>query len=145
VPRVHLPRALAPDGLMVQWVSPENAFAHELLVRTFLQAFPHATLWLAGDLLVGSPSPLRLDLTRLEERLADPAAAASLAEVGFLKPQDVLAHFRADTEELGAYAGPGPILTDDRPLLEYFRSLDVPREPADVGRFSSDVRKVLAN
>lgn len=137
-------RALAPGGVMVQWVSPENAFAHTAIVRTFLEAFPHATLWLAGDLLIGSPGPLRVDAARLEERLADPAARAALAEVGLNRPQDVLTHFRADAAELRAYAGPGPLLTDDRPLLEYFRALDLPTGPADLERFSGDVRKVLA-
>ncbi len=137
-------RALRPDGLMVQWVSPENAFAHELIVRTFLEAFPNATLWLAGDLLIGSPSPIRVDPERLAERLADPAAREALRAVGFQKPEDVLVHFRADTEELRAYVGPGPVLSDDRPLLEYFRALDVPYATPDVSRFSSDVRKLLA-
>ena len=44
-------RSLSPNGIMVQWVSPGTAFEHSLIVRTFLQAFPHATLWLGGDLL----------------------------------------------------------------------------------------------
>jgi predicted membrane-bound spermidine synthase len=136
-------RALAPDGLMVQWVSPGSAFEHQLIVRTFLQAFPHATLWLAGDLLVGSPSPIHLSRAELAERLADPAAQAGLAEVGLLKPQDVLTHFRANTDELRAYVGDGPILTDDRPLLEYFRSLSVPLTPADLDHFSSDPSPII--
>src|SRR5207302_5256820 len=41
-------RSLKPDGIMVQWVSPGTAFEHSLIVRTFLQAFPNATLWLGG-------------------------------------------------------------------------------------------------
>src|SRR5207248_2095591 len=87
-------RSLAPNGIMVQWVSPGSAFEHSLIVRTFLQAFPNSTLWLGGDLLVGSASPLQLSRAELEARLADPSARASLAEVGFNHAQDVLAQFR---------------------------------------------------
>jgi spermidine synthase len=136
-------RALDPRGVMVQWVSPGSAFEHALIVRTFLQAFPNATLWLAGDLLVGSPSPLQVSRAELERRLADPAARASLAEVGLLKPEDVLAQFRAGPEALHAYAGAGPVLTDDRPLLEYFASLDVPPDPPDLAQFHSDPARIV--
>src|SRR6185503_9669037 len=97
-------RSLAPHGIMVQWVSPGSAFEHALIVRTFLEAFPNSTLWLGGDLLVGSPSPLRLSQSELERRLVDLGARASLAEVGFNHPQDVLAQFRATSDELRAYA-----------------------------------------
>jgi spermidine synthase len=117
-------QALRPDGIMVQWVSPGNAFEHALIVRTFLQVFPNATLWLGGDLLIGSQQPLRLSPTELAERLADPSARAALAEVGFNQQEDVLAQYRAGPEALRAYVGPGPVLTDDHPILEYFHSLE---------------------
>jgi spermidine synthase len=129
-------RALQPDGIMLQWVSPGTAFEHSLIVRTFLQAFPNATLWLGGDLLIGSPSPLRVSRSELEARLADPAARAALAEVGFNHAEDVLAQFRATSETLHAYAGQGPILTDDHPILEYFQSQDIPADPPDLSSFT---------
>ena len=69
-------RSLTPNGIMVQWVSPGSAFEHSLIVRTFLEAFPNSTLWLGGDLLVGSPSPLRISQAELESRLADPGRAS---------------------------------------------------------------------
>ncbi len=95
-------------------------------------AFPHATLWLGGDLLIGSNQPLVLSRSMLESRLADLHARPALAEVGFNHAQDVLSQFRADSATLHAYAGDGPILTDDHPLLEYFLGLDAPAEPADL-------------
>lgn len=128
-------RSLKPDGIMVQWVSPGSAFEHALITRTFLQAFPYATLWLSGDLLIGSPSPIRLSRAELDRRLADPRARAALAEVGLNRAQDVLAQFRADDPQLRAYAGPGPVLTDDHPILEYFLALQVPQEPPDLEQF----------
>jgi spermidine synthase len=128
-------RSLRPDGIMVQWVSPGSAFEHALIVRTFLQAFPHATLWLGGDLLIGSARPLVLSRAQLESRLADPGARSALAEVGFNHAQDILAQFRADDAELHAYASSGPILSDDHPLLEYFLAQDIAQEPPDLTHF----------
>jgi spermidine synthase len=129
-------RSLAPNGIMVQWVSPGSAFEHALIVRTFLQAFPDATLWLGGDLLIGSPRPLSLSRSELETRLADPAARASLAAVGFNHAPDVLAQFRGTSEQLHAYVGSGPILTDDHPILEYFQSQDIPPDPPDLSQLT---------
>jgi spermidine synthase len=90
---------------------------------------------LGGDLLIGSPEPLRLSRSRLDARLADPSARASLAEVGFNHPQDVLAQFRGTSAELQTYAATGPILTDDHPILEYFENLDIAPDPPDLSQF----------
>src|SRR5262249_6905974 len=128
-------RSLTPRGIMVQWVSPGSAFEHSLIVRTFLRAFPHATLWLGGDLLIGSPSAIVLSRSSLESRLADPAPRSTLAEVGFNHAQDVLAQFRANDATLRTYVGSGPVLSDDHPLLEYFLSLDASQDPVDLGQF----------
>jgi spermidine synthase len=128
-------RSLAPNGIMIQWVSPGSAFEHSLIVRTFLQAFPDSTLWLGGDLLIGSPGRLQISRSELEARLADPGARASLAEVGLNHTQDVLAQLRGSSAELHAYAGQGPILTDDHPILEYFLNQDIESTPADLSTF----------
>ena len=129
-------RSLSPGGIMVQWVSPGTAFEHALIVRTFLAAFPYAELWLGGDLLIGSKTPRGMSRAELEARLADPSARDSLAEVGFNHAQDVLAQFRGTSEQLHAYAGDGPILTDDHPILEYFQSQTIPQDPPDLSAFS---------
>ena len=128
-------RSLAPNGIMVQWVSPGTAFEHSLIIRTFLQAFPYATLWLGGDLLVGSTSPVVLSRSELEARLADPSAREALAEVGFNHAQDVLAQFRGTSSQLHAYAGDESVLTDDHPILEYFESQTIPADPPDLSIF----------
>ncbi|MBV8718403.1 MAG: fused MFS/spermidine synthase [Chloroflexi bacterium] len=132
-------KSLEPDGIMVQWVSPGTAFEHSLIVRTFLQAFPYASLWLGDDLLVGSPTPLALNPSELDARLADPGARAALAEVGFNRAEDVLAQFHGTSEQVHRYAAanPGPTLTDDHPILEYFQSQDIPPDPPDFRVFSA--------
>jgi spermidine synthase len=119
-------RALADDGIMVQWVPLEDQFTHKLIMRTFLEAFPHSTLWLATDVLVGAKQPMDWNTPRLQQRLADVKAQAALREVGLSSLAEMDKAYRADTRGVREYVGEGPILTDDRPLLEYFRSLDLP-------------------
>jgi spermidine synthase len=130
-------KSLAPHGIMVQWVSPGTAFEHSLIVRTFLRAFPEATLWLGGDLLIGSADPLVVSRSELESRLADAAARPGLAEVGFNHAEDVLAQFRGIAAELHTYAAEGPILTDDHPILEYFQTQTIPTDPPDLSIFDA--------
>ena len=125
---------------MVQWVSPGSAFEHALIVRTFLQAFPNATLWLGGDLLVGSPSPLRLSRAELEARLADPASPRQPGR-SRLQPRPgrpgPVPRPPPPTVNSPPPPATGPILTDDHPILEYFQSQDIPTDPPDLGHFTA--------
>ena len=51
-------------------------------MRTFLDVFPHTTLWLDGNLMVGSVAPLHLDPATLEAKRANPRTAAALDDIG---------------------------------------------------------------
>jgi spermidine synthase len=126
----------------MQWVPTPSAFEYELVIRTFLEAFPHATLWRTGDILIGSPNPLRVDRAELQQRLARPELQESLVAAGFTRVDDVLAQFRADGPELRAYVGPGPILDDDKPIFEYFRGQHIASVPPDLTEFSRDPSKL---
>jgi hypothetical protein len=55
----------------------------------------------------------------------------------------LLAMYRAGPDELRAFVGPGPVLTDDRPLVEYFLSLSRDRE-IDLSPLKGDVRRHVA-
>jgi hypothetical protein len=50
--------------------------------------------------------------------------------------------YRAGPDELRAFVGPGPLLTDDRPLVEYFLSLPRDRE-VDLSTLRGDVRRLV--
>jgi spermidine synthase len=130
--------ALADGGVMMQWIDhaiPENQY--RLLLRTFLEAFPYVTAWSDGTLFIGSARPYALDRRLLAERLAGRAAAA-LAPLGLTSPDAVLALFTAADSELRAYAGGGPIVTDDHPYVEFFRSLPRDPTPPDLSHFRRD-------
>jgi predicted membrane-bound spermidine synthase len=115
---------LAPGGLMAQWwpLPAQNDEDSRSLVRSFLDAFPHAAAWsteLHEVLLVGSMRPLGLDGPRIAARFGSPEVAAALAEVGIESPEALLATWITDRSGLERYAGSAAPVTDDRPLIEH--------------------------
>ena len=108
--------SLADGGLVMQWNGVDSATEYKLLLRTFLSVFPHTTLWADGTLMLGSTSPLTISRTAYEVRRRTfeqfPWDLATLKRL-----------FTAGPEEAKAFAGDGPILSDDRPVIEYFLSL----------------------
>ncbi|HVG98407.1 MAG TPA: fused MFS/spermidine synthase, partial [Chloroflexota bacterium] len=134
--------ALEEDGLMTQWLPPFSDYQYKLILRTFLAAFPYVTLWQDGDLLIGSKSPIAVDPAALARRFEDEQVRSDLTPAGVTTAEEFLRRFNASTEELRAVAGEGPVITDDRPYLEYFRSL--PEDgPPDMTRYSRDRSQIL--
>lgn len=131
--------ALKDDGLMLQWLPQRSETQYKLLLRTFLSVFPDATAWGRGSLLVGTKRPLQLDPADFERKLRqDRAVAEVLRSMGIRNFQGLLALYTAPPEELRQFVGPGPILTDDQPMVEYFLSL--PHDESDVD-FDNDPAK----
>jgi spermidine synthase len=128
---------LADDGIMIQWVQGYSIFPGDLkmIVKTFRQSFPHATLWrtLRGDyLLVGTPSPLRIDYALLERRIAaSPAVREDMASIWLASPLDALTLFFLDETDLARFAQGAPENTDDRPILEFRAPLALYRKTTD--------------
>lgn len=68
-----------------------------------------------------------------------PGRREALAELGIDSFEALLGAYRAGPDELRRFVGPGPVLTDDRPLVEYFLSL--PRDRGvDLSGLRGDVR-----
>ena len=132
-------RALKPRGIAVQWVTGTEA-EYKLIVRTFLSVFPETTLWADGSLMIGSVEPLRLHPRDLEWKLRVPARRRMLAELGITSFDKLTALYRAGPEELRRYVKEGPVLTDDRPMVEYFLSLPRDRE-VDLSGVVGDVSR----
>jgi len=115
---------LTPDGLLAQWLPLPTQTDGDTrsLVRSFLDVFPHVTLWtteLHEMLLIGSLSPIELDVTRIASRFQQPDVSASLREVGVESPAALLATFVCHRPGLEQYAGGALPVTDDRPRIEY--------------------------
>jgi spermidine synthase len=139
---------------MAQWIGGQSEVRTQLLIRTFLSVFPDATLWATSAgarpeghnfVLIGGTGPLRLERRRHEQRLRDEAARRVLAASGGEPFPALLSLYRAGPDELRGYAGAGPLLTDDRPSVEYFLSLPRDERPADLEALRGDVSRHIGN
>jgi spermidine synthase len=136
-------RVLKPGGLAIQWVAGTDA-EYKLIARTFLSVFPDATAWGDGTLLVGGTGPLRLSRRRFEQNVQLPGTLQGARDLGAPTFDQLLGLFRAGSEELRTFVGPGLILTDDRPLVEYFLSLPRDRD-VDLSPLHGDVRRYVVD
>ncbi|MFZ4284990.1 spermidine synthase [Variovorax sp. HJSM1_2] len=115
---------LQPGGIVAQWLPlpTQNLEDSQALVRSFLDVFPHASLWsteLHEMLLVGSLAPLVLDAPRMKARFAQPEVRKILREVGIDSAASLMATYVADRAGLERFAGDAKAVTDDRPGIEY--------------------------
>jgi spermidine synthase len=136
-------RALEDGGVMLQWIGQRPESQYRLIARTFQSVFPHATVWSNGSLLAGTRQPLRLSLSRYRERLKDPDFNRALAWAGISGFGGLAAQYTAGPDELRAFVGDGPVLTDDQPWLEYFRSLPSGEPEINVRGLRGDVNRHL--
>lgn len=134
-------RVLNPGGMVLQWVAGTDA-EYKIIARTFLSVFPETTVWADGSLLVGMVEPLRLHRGAFERKLRSAGSAQGLHDLNVESWDRLLAAFVAGPPELRAFVGEGPILTDDKPLVEYFLSLPRDRD-VDTSSMKGDVSRYI--
>ncbi|WP_429302543.1 fused MFS/spermidine synthase [Paraburkholderia sp. GAS199] len=115
---------LQTGGIVAQWLPlpTQNEDDTRSLIQSFIQVFPHATLWtteLHEMMLVGSMEPLDLDVPQIQARFAQPQVAAALREVGIASPAALLATYITDRAGIAYYAADARAVTDDQPRIEY--------------------------
>jgi spermidine synthase len=133
--------SLKPGGLVVQWVAGTEA-EYKIIARTFQSVFPETTVWADGGLMVGSLQPLRLRREDFDWKTEFPIWRQALEELGAPSFDKLLSFYTAGPEQLRRFLGPGPILTDDRPIVEYFLSLPRDRD-ADLSGLVGDRKDLL--
>ncbi len=123
-------RRLNPGGVMMEWV-PNGQTLDELKahVRTYASVFPHVLVvrgsW--GSFMFGSDDPLSFDQAALRSVLARPGVLEDLSDAPDA-PTTTIDGWAARIPDqvwladgqAAAWAGTGPMITDDRPLPEYF-------------------------
>jgi spermidine synthase len=117
---------LRPGGIVAQWLPlhAQSLLSARMTARTFLEAFPHVQLWLPSvrdAVLVGSAEPLVMDLDRLIEVYGEPRSRANLDRAYLESPEALLATFLLDGPGLERWTTGAPVITDERPLMEFFR------------------------
>jgi spermidine synthase len=135
-------QALRPGGIAMQWIGQRERAHYLLIMRTFLEVFPHTTLWLDGSLMVGSLEPLRLNRDAFEGKLHDPQTRAAFAAAGLTSFDDLRRWYTGGPGAMHRFVGPGPLLTDDRPLVEYHRSLPPDTTRLDVTALRSAIAEI---
>ncbi len=116
--------ALTDGGIVLQWIPADHDPDYRLIMRSFLEVFPNATLWAEGTMLVGSRERLQLDRATFDRKLLDPETRGALAAHGITSFESLLGLYTAGPHEMGEFVGGGPLLIDDRPRIEFFRGLD---------------------
>jgi hypothetical protein len=90
--------------------------------------------------MVGSVQPLTISRSAYERQVADADTRFALLQVGLDSFDKLLAKYTAGPDEMRRFVGEGPVLTDDRPVLEYHRSIDAGRA-VDVSSLHGDVMR----
>jgi len=136
-------RALDGDGIMLQWIGAPTETQYKMQVRTFTSVFPETTFWNGGMLMIGRKRPLTISRSAFERRLAEPTIRDGLRSVGVPDFDALLGRYWAGPDEMHRFVGDGPVLSDDRPMLEYFLSLPRDEPPPDVSGVRSDPRRYV--
>lgn len=131
-------RRLEQGGLMCQWVPATELSLRNVksVVATFARNFDYVVLWRGSFdlLLIGSNSPIRIDLDRFSERLGRPSVQSQLSRLGLDKPSSLLAGFAMDDAAVRAWSDGDIINTDDNLYLEF-------SSPLNIG--SSQLKRIL--
>jgi len=123
---------LNPGGVMMQWVpygqTLDEFKAH---VRTFNEVYPNVIVAQGpggyGFYLLGSDQPLAFDPAVVRSILARPRVVDDLSSA-YDSPEHTAEAWagliprlvRLSGDDVARFAGPGPLITDDHPLPEYF-------------------------
>ena len=135
-------QALKPGGIAMQWIGQRERAHYLLIMRTFLEVFPYATLWLDGSLMVGTLEPLHLNREHFERKLSDPQTRDAFAAAGLSSFDDLRRWYTGGPAAMRAFVGPGVVLSDDRPLVEYHRSLPADTSRLDVSALRSSLTEI---
>lgn len=118
---------LKPGGLFAQWLPLYQLSRQEfgIIARTFLEAFPHTTLW-RGDFLPDGPIIALVGRLQPDSLAVDALArAAGLADAADDGPSPVtdpvrrqLLYYAGNLHTAAELVTDFPLNTDDRPLIE---------------------------
>lgn len=118
-------RRMKPGAVLCQWVPLDTPYEAlpRMMLKTLLAEFPHVSLWIPNRMegvAIASMEPLQIDVDQLKQRMALPAIEADLTAMGLGRPEQLLATFVAADGDLVPFVGDAPLVTDNRPRIEYY-------------------------
>jgi spermidine synthase len=125
---------LTPGGLLTTWVPLQVPQLEKLILRTFRSVFPHMSVVYephrhpGGVYILGSQAPITFSPAEIQAVFGTPAIHADLLTSPDYPGQYSTAQWVSaithgiwlTDNQVNAYTGAGPLLTDDHPLTEYF-------------------------
>ena len=145
---------LTDTGVMCQWLplyelSPANI---QSIARSFVDNFPYNSLWQINTnaILIGSRSPIRIDMEHLARRLDEPAVAGHLARIGLDRPLALLSQFTMDDAALREFCQGARVNRDDNLYIEFSSPLSSRRSMApetvkNMEKYRVDPRPMLTS
>lgn len=116
---------LAQGGIFSIWLNIAYTPEAEtrMILRTMADVFPHVTVWhspwLYSWVLNGSVEPRPPDYALLERWFGERRVRADLASIPVRDPWELLDHFVMADDEVRAWAGEAPVITDDRTRIDF--------------------------
>ena len=119
---------LEPGGLFCQWLPLYQLDGENLrvVIRTFLDVFPRGSAYVGLFnarqpvlALVGSDEGLAFDLDWMARRVPTPELSAALRHAGLGTGLDLFGGYFGGRSSLEAFAGAGPVNTEDNQLVTF--------------------------
>jgi spermidine synthase len=122
---------LTPGGVLATYIPLTELRREKLILRTFRSVFPHVSVVRnprhSGAYLLGSAAPIAFSRAAIQAVFGSPAARADLRGAPDFPARSTaqwVSIIRGSVwltdNQVSAYTGPGPLITDDRPVPEYF-------------------------
>ncbi len=122
---------LTPGGVLAAFIPKEGPQLERLLLRTFRSAFRYMLVLNAprpfGTYVMGSQAPISLTPAAIAQVFGSKAARADLRGAPDFRPVStarwisiIRSSVWLSNNQVNAYTGTGPLVTDDHPLTEYF-------------------------
>ncbi len=121
---------LHDDGVICQWLPTnlmtENEF--QSLIKAFIKVFPNTSLWYLNHghtLLLGQNDTLNFNINRLEQLFQMPSVKRNTRLADIYNPGIFISMYVMGSRELSEYIHNAPVNTDNQPIVEYSRVVDV--------------------
>jgi spermidine synthase len=122
---------LTADGVFTTYIPKQQSRLEKMILRTIRPEFRHVSVVYnpthSGTYIMGSQAPINFTEPALRSVFSSKAAQADLAGAPDFPVRStaqwvsIIRHSVWLTDnQVNAYAGTGPVITDDHPLIEYF-------------------------
>jgi spermidine synthase len=138
-------RRLGPGGIVSTWLPLYGLSVDDIrdILKSMQSVFPHVQVWYANfaphenTIVIASRQPLAVVPAVLAQRLAEPAIAADLADVGISSATELLDFFMLGDRAVSQFTRTARLNTDDHPRLEFHAPQCLRRKQSWVDNFAA--------